>query len=164
MILNIGTLHWYTQQCWYYNPNELIYDDLLNSSHLSHFSVGNLNVYMGCLAHSLHSLSSIPDEIVKTIFLFIFSLHWEGGKSMFQKRRRYEWRKKPRQLSSRQSNNALPPQRILLQPVTWPTVGTYGTLGCFVTPITPPGISWQFPIRQMHAIGSKLDEVMCTNW
>ena len=34
---------------------------------------------------------------------------------------------------------ALPPQRILLHPVTWPAEGTYGTLGCFVTPITPPG-------------------------
>ena len=50
---------------------------------------------------------------------------------------------------TRQANNALPPQRILLQPVTWPTVGTYGTLGCFVTPITPPGISWQFPFRRI---------------
>ena len=42
------------------------------------------------------------------------------------------WREKRKaptcgQLCSRQANNALPPQRILLHPVTRPPVGTYGT-------------------------------------
>ena len=32
------------------------------------------------------------------------------------------------------------------------------------TPINPPGISWQLPIRRLPAIGSQLAEVMCTNW
>ena len=36
-------------------------------------------MYMGCLAHSLHYLSSFTDVIVKTIFPSIFSLNWEGG-------------------------------------------------------------------------------------
>ena len=104
---------------------------------------------MGCLAHSLHSLSSITDVIVKTIFLFIFPLHLEGGKSMFQKRRYEEKNEGAHMWATVQQAGkyALPPQRILLLPVTRPAVGTYGTLGCFVTPITPPGISWQFPIR-----------------
>ena len=31
------------------------------------------------------------------------------------------------------------------------------------TPINPPGISWQLPIRRLPAIGSQLAEVMCTN-
>ena len=31
------------------------------------------------------------------------------------------------------------------------------------TPINPPGISWQLPIRRLQAIGSQLAEVMCTD-
>ena len=30
-------------------------------------------------------------------------------------------------------------------------------------PSTPPGISWQLPIRRLQAIGSMLAEAMCTN-
>ena len=45
----------------------------------------------------------------------------------------------------RSGKNAFPPHRILLNPVTWPVVGTYGSWGFFVTTINPPGISWQCP-------------------
>ena len=47
--------------------------------------------------------------------------------------------------SGRSGKNAFPPHRILLNPVTWPVVGTYGSWGFFVTTINPPGISWQCP-------------------
>ena len=54
---------------------------------------------------------------------------------MFQKMRRYE---ETHMLATvpKSGKYALPPQRILLHPVTWSSVGTYGTLGCFITHIT----------------------------
>ena len=64
-------------------------------------------------------------------------------------KKRRKWRKKRRRphvgIVQRSGKNAFPPHRILLNPVTWPVVGTYGSWGFFVTTINPPGISWQCP-------------------
>lgn len=79
---------------------------------------------------------------------FWLSLHWEGGKPMFQKKRGNEEKNEGAHMWALwrgQAINAFPPHRILLNPVTWPVVGTYGSWGFFVTTINPPGISWQCP-------------------
>ena len=67
--------------------------------------------------------------IVWTKNSFKFSLHWEGGKSMFQKKKKYEGRNEDAHMwatvQSRRKTR-LHHRGLLLRPVSWSSVCTYG--------------------------------------
>ena len=92
------------------------------------------------------------------IFLYFSHIEKQG------KRRRYEGahmlatvQKCRRQICPSTTEDSTPPRH----PATSRHLRYIGTFR--FTPINPPGISWQLPIRRLPAIGSQLAEVMCTN-
>ena len=93
-------------------------------------------------------LSSNTDVLIWTLnSIYIFPPL--RRREIYVSKKKKIWRKKRRRphvgIVQRSGKNAFPPHRILLNPVTWPVVGTYGSWGFFVTTINPPGISWQCP-------------------
>ena len=87
---------------------------------------------------------------------------------MFQKRKRYGEKKRRPHVGScamvqqerhLTTEDSTPPRH--RHPATSRHLRYIGTFR--FTPINPPGISWQLPIRRLPAIGSQLAEVMCTN-
>ena len=63
---------------------------------------------------------------------------------MIQKKRKYEEKNEGAHMWATvrwSGKNAISPQRILLHPVTRPPVGTYGTLGRFVSLPSTPRVS-----------------------
>ena len=112
-------------------------------------------LYLFCFVDlECHALASWPNIVQPTLkcwvvhrILFVFpSIEKEGNLCSKKKRKlrknedAHMWA-----LWRGQAINVFPPHRILLNPVTWPVVGTYGSWGFFVTTINPPGISWQCP-------------------
>ena len=157
-----------TRQLKHTNDNDLniyealhqIYRDVnLVILHMSYKCFIKKNLFTNCICFVL----LIWNAMHWLLGLTLSSQHWSVGlyiefflsfpplrrRETYVPKKKRKWRKKRRRphvgIVKRSGKNAFPPHRILLNPVTWPVVGTYGSWGFFVTTINPPGISWQCP-------------------
>ena len=121
-------------------------------------------MYMGCFAHLL---STSTDVLVRALNYFsnFPSIEKEGNLCFKKEKDMEKKRRRPhvgncamvRQERHLTTEDSTPPRH----PATSRHLRYIGTFR--FTPINPPGISWQLPIRRLPAIGSQLAEVMCTN-